>query len=78
MTSRTESSPADRQEAVVAYFRGRLRNYVEVFDDNPVGRANLLEQPRHRDLKRDLESVFGGLIAEAIAVQTVIDDDGGD
>ena len=78
MTSRAESSPADRQEAVVAYFRGRLRNYVEVFDDHPVGRANLLEQPRHLDLKRDLESVFGALIAEAIAVQTVIDDDGGD
>ncbi len=76
--SAADATPLDRQQAVVAYLQGRMRNYVQRLDEQPVTRANLQTQPRWLDLRDQLAAAFELLSVEAAGVATYEAEDGGD
>lgn len=72
------ATPAQRQEAVMTYLVGRMRNYVQVLDESPVTKASLLTQPRWLDLRDSLEAAFRTLMADVTNAGAHEADDGGD
>jgi hypothetical protein len=73
-----DATPVDRQKAVIAYVQGRMRNYVQRLDEQPVTMANLQTQPRWLDLRDQLAAAFDLLAVEAAGVSTYEAEDGGD
>ncbi|MFZ4434477.1 MAG: tubulin-like doman-containing protein, partial [Microthrixaceae bacterium] len=76
--SAADATAEDRKKAVLVYLQGRMRNYVERLDENPVAKATLQVQPRWLDLRDQLYAAFRSLMDEAAMVPTGGPDDGGD